>query len=114
MSDTRQYKTFVGAIQHRFRLLLLVLATCLIGGAVAIKVVPTSYEATAYLYVDVRGQDNALRQSDGLLSDYYVQYAQSQAVLSRALSALNLAGVSPSTLAKSVSSQVVGATPTVA
>jgi capsular polysaccharide biosynthesis protein len=67
------------------------------------------YQAESSLYIDP-GSKDALQQSDGLLSPYFVREATSYRVMNRALTKLGWHGVSPDQLSRRVSAQALRGT----
>ncbi len=87
---------------------LVVIATTLASfliGLVLVLGVKDIYQSDARLYVDVRGNDSALQQSDGLLTNYYRNLPTSDRVLTRAFRSLGWQPVAPAILRRMVTSE---------
>ena len=79
------------------------------GVAIWTTVTPPVYQAESSLYIDA-GSKDALQQSDGLLSPYFVRAATSYRVMNRALTKLGWRDVTPDQLARRVSAQALRGT----
>ena len=97
------------AVRHRPAVVLGLLLMAVAGVAVWTTVTPPVYQAESSLYIDP-GSKDALQQSDGLLSPYFVREATSYRVMNRVLTKLGWSGVSPDQLARRVSAQALRGT----
>jgi capsular polysaccharide biosynthesis protein len=105
------FQSFGDALRHRIVLAVGIICVFLLVAVGATLFTRPTYRATATLFVDVRGQDTLLRQSDGLLGAQFVQQATSRKVLEETVRSLKLQGVKPDSLSKRVHASVAKAAP---
>lgn len=105
--------TLGDALRRRIRLILLVFALGVLGGAALAELTPPTWTAEAQLYVDPRANSSVIELSNGLLNRFYVNQVTSERVLKRASSSFGH-GTSPTSLLHVINATVVSSTNVVA